>query len=111
MTIYEQLLSYFEGTEGRLHTAQEMKSELEQRYGTNPTSVIPSDYCYNRWNYGVTTQKPILIRVGVGEYRFIGPDQPYTGLIYGRPRGEVEDQVVGEWKNGQQKLYSNNSDA
>ena len=110
MTIYEQLLKYFEGAEDRLHTAGDIKSELEQRHGTNPASVIPSDYCYNRWNHGVTTQKPILIRVGLGEYRFIGPDQPYSGFIYGRPRGETEDHVVGEWKKGYRKLYSPFSD-
>ena len=75
MTIFEQLLEYFAGREDRLHTAAEIKSELEARYGTNPTSVIPSDYCYNRWNKGVTTQKPILDWVGPGEYRFIGPDK------------------------------------
>jgi hypothetical protein len=105
MTIYEKMLSYFQGTEDHLHISDEIKSNMQKWHGANPTSVIPSDYCYNRWNYGVTSQKPILIRVGPGEYRYIGPDQPYSGLIYGRPRGEKEDQVVGEWKKGQRTLY------
>ena len=106
MTIYEQMLSIFTGAESRLYTAGEIKSELETRYGTNPSSVIPSDYCYNRWNLGVTTQQPIFVRVGSGEYRFIGPDQPYTGLIFGRPRGDSGDRVIGECTKGKRKLYS-----
>ena len=104
MTIYEELLAILDGTEGRLHTAGEIKSKMVQRYGRNPSSVIASDYCYNRWNHGVTTQEPILVRAGLGEYRFIGPNQPYSGLIYGRPRGTSTDQVVGEWVEGKRHL-------
>lgn len=106
MTILEQFLSYFEGAEDRLYTAKEIKSELARRYGTNPASVIPSDYCYNRRNHGLISQTPIFVRVGRGEYRFIGRDQPYTGLIYGRPRGASADQVIGEWVDGEMRLYS-----
>ena len=105
MTIFEQLLAIFDGVEDRLYTTGEIKSLVERRYGTNPASVIPSDYCYNRWNFGVTHQKPIFVRVGSGEYRFIGLDQPYTGLIYGRPRGAPTEQVIGEWVEGKRQLY------
>ena len=110
MTIFEQMLSIFEGAENRLYTTGEIKSELERRYETKPTSVIPSDYCYNRWNFGVTSQKPIFVRVGSGEYRFIGTDQPYTGLIFGRPHGTSADQVVGECNKGERKLYSSTTE-
>ena len=105
MKIYEQMLSVFGGAGSRLYTANEIKSALEERYGTNPSSVIPSDYCYNRWNLGVSNQQPIFVRVGSGEYRFIGPDQPYTGLIFGRPRGTSGDRVIGECTKGERKLY------
>lgn len=109
MTIFEQLLSVFEGSEGILYSTAEIKAALTKRYGTNPDSVIPSDYCYNRWNHGLGSQKPVFVRVGFGEYRFIGPDRSYTGLIFGRPRGASTHQVVGEWVDGERRLYSSES--
>lgn len=104
MLIYEQLLSIFEEDTDRIYRTGEIRSELEHRFGTNRDSVIPSDYCYNRWNHGVNTQTPILVWLGKGRYRFIGPDQPYIGPILGRPRGTSADQVVGECIDGIRKM-------
>ena len=105
MTIYEQLLAIFEQNDDRIYTTGEIKSRLARRFKTNPSSVIPSDYCYNRWNHGVKEQPPILLWVRTGEYRFIGPDQPWNGEVWGRPFGTSGDRVIGECVNGVRKLY------
>jgi len=105
MSIYEQVLHSFGSTTGRLLTAEEIKTRLMERFETNPASVLPSDYCYNRWNQGISGQKPLFVRVGAGEYRYLGPDYPYSGLVYWRPSGATKDRVVGERVAGELRLY------
>ena len=105
VTIFDQLVEAFAGTSDRLVTAAEIRRTLFERYGTNPPSVLPSDYSYNRWNQGISQQKPLFVRVGAGEYRYLGADQPYTGLVFWRPKGSTADQVIGERVNGELRLF------
>lgn len=105
MTIYKQLLSTLSDRVGTLQTAADIRRRVVEAFGMNPTSVIPSDYCYNRLNLGVPDPKPLFLRVGTGEYQFVGPAFPYTGLVFGRPRGTTTDQVVGERGEGVLRLY------
>ena len=105
MTVYEQLAEVCSESDGQILTTAQIKSLLAERFGTNPSSVLPSDYCYNRWNQGIQLRNPVLIRVGSAEYRCAGPHYPYTGLVFWRPKGASEDQVVGEWVNGQLRMY------
>ncbi len=105
LTIYEQLLSTLSDRVGALLTAADIRRCVVGAFGTNPSSVIPSDYCYNRLNLGVPDPKPLFLRVGAGEYQFVGPSYPYTGLVYGRPRGTTTDRVVGERVEGVLRLY------
>jgi hypothetical protein len=77
-----------------------------ERFGTNPRSVIPSDYCYNRWNRLLAKNyRAFFAYVGAGEYRCLGEHAKYSGLIYWRPRGHTDDIVVGERINGVATLY------
>lgn len=105
LTIYEQLLSTLSDRVGTLLTAAEIRRCVAEAFGTNPSSVIPSDYCYNRLNLGVPDPKPLFLRVGAGEYQFVGPAYQYSGLVYGRPRGTTTDRVVGERVEGVLRLY------
>lgn len=105
-TIYEQLVEVFSGSDDRIISILEIRSTLQERFGTNATSILPSDYCYNRWNQGVTRQKPLFVRVGSGEYRYLGPDHPFTGVVFWRPKGARSDEVAGERINGELRLYS-----
>lgn len=105
LTIYEQLLATLTDRIGTLLTAADIRRRVVEAFGTNPTSVIPSDYCYNRLNLGVPDPKPLFLRVGAGEYQFVGPTHPYTGLVYGRPRGTTTDRIVGERVEGVLRLY------
>lgn len=64
LSIYEQLIQVCSGTGDRLLTATQIKALLAERFGTNPASVLPSDFCYNRWNQGISQRKPLFVRVG-----------------------------------------------
>lgn len=86
-------------------TTAEIKEWCEQNCDTNPASIIPSDYCYNRTNNGLNKEgrvyRPQLLEfVGRGRFRVLGKNYPYTGDMYARPRGYDEDIVVGHWENG-----------
>lgn len=100
MNIYTQLIEVCkERTDSHLSSAR-IRELVSTRFGTNPSSVIPSDYCYNRLNRGIAFKKHLFVRVGRSEYKYVGPEYPYSGRIYSRPKGVNQDRIVGEWKNG-----------
>lgn len=49
MTIYEQIKDALKNKINELVSPQEVKKTLQEKYGTNPDSIILSDYCYNRF--------------------------------------------------------------
>lgn len=82
-------------------TLQELYSIMMKRYGTKEGSIIPSDYCYNRVNNGITLKKPAVFEfLGSGNYRCLGSDYPYNGNIYHKPKGHGEF-IVGKCINGE----------
>lgn len=96
--------------EDHIVSTAEIKEWCEQNCDTNPSSIIPTDYCYNRTNNGINqdgrvARPKFLEFVGRGRFRVLGKNYPYTGDMYARPRGYDEDIVVGHWKNG--KFYTN----
>ena len=91
---------------------EEAGRELQVRYGNgpiprgelvthtvrlarcSPSSVLPSDYAYNRVNCAAESRvRPMFIREGRGQYRFVGPDYAYSGPILWQPAGEHERKV------------------
>ena len=64
----------------------------------NETSIIPSDYCYNRINLDIVDdfekRMHIFIYVCRDTYKFIGENASYTGNIVHK------DKIVGHWENG-----------
>ena len=79
---------------------------VTSKYGCNPASVIPSDYCYNRLNNGINYEKQLHLfeYIDVKTYRYLGLDYPYTGKIFHKPQGGYET-AVGELKDGILTLY------
>ena len=108
MTVFEQLVAALYGSEERLLSRAAIITAVVNRFGTNASSVIPADYCYNRWNRGVAGHKPLFVRVGTSEYRHLGPDYPYTGLVYWRRKGSGTDRVVGERVHGVLRMFEFN---
>lgn len=101
MTIYEQLIDVCAGMGDRIVSGADVIDRVVAKFGAKRTSVFPSDYCYNRWNLLLgARQRPLFIFLGGGEFRYLGPAAPYTGLVYWRPKGTNVDLVVGEWLDG-----------
>jgi hypothetical protein len=64
-----------------------------------PGSIQPQDYCFNLINKApYSFCYPMFEWVDQGQYKYLGPNYPYTGPIFWRP---VEgERQVGEWKDG-----------
>ena len=83
-------------------TRGELQHLMYERFNVTPGSVIPSDYCYNRLNNGITLNKPTLFKyLGGGKYLCLGEGYCYNGPILHRPRGEKTDKIIGECIDGE----------
>ena len=86
---------------GYIATTAELRKFIQEKYNIVSGSIIPSDYCYNRVNNGISLSKPTLFEhVDHGKYRCLGENYPYNGIIYHK------DQVIGSCVNGvREKIY------
>jgi hypothetical protein len=52
--------------------------------GTEKSSILPSDYCYNRTNEGINfqTHLHLFLSLNDGSYVYLGPQFPYNGPVY-----------------------------
>ncbi len=106
MSIVEQIKVTLTDCIGKILTATEIKNAVTVKYGTNANSIIPSDYCYNRFNSGISFDKHIFEYIGQNNYKYLGERYPYTGLIYHKPTNQNFDFIVGEWIAGRKIFYS-----
>jgi hypothetical protein len=100
-TIFEKVIEVLENQSKTIFSTAEIKELCIDKFNLNKTSIIPSDYCYNRTNHGIGEDKNILIFLGFGEYRYVGQDYLYSGWVYHKEKGFNQEQVVGEWRNRQ----------
>lgn len=93
---------------GREFSRSEIVSMVNKKFGRNETSIIPSDYCYNRLNNGINYETSLHLFEYTREntYKYLGINYPYTGKIYHKPKGSIEI-CVGELING--KLIGGNT--
>lgn len=105
MTIYEQIKVFLRDRTGETVTAKEIKNALKAKYGTNTSSIIPSDYCYNRINDGIRFDKHIFEYIDHNNYKYLGERFPFTGLIFHKPTGQTSEFIYGEWNNGRKIIY------
>ena len=82
MTIVEQFRECFKDTPiGTRFTRKQIIDMLHDKYGTNETSIIPSDHCYNMTNKGLrgsNRENNFFLNVGEGEYEYVG--EHFTGM-------------------------------
>jgi hypothetical protein len=109
MTIEEQMIAVANdlikkfGTE-HIVDLQQLYRIFKTQYNTNEGSIIPSDYCYNRINNGINLNKPTVFEfLGRGQYRCLGLNYPYNGIIYHKPKGLYEISV-GKCINGERLI-------
>ncbi|HLQ83234.1 MAG TPA: hypothetical protein VK121_05270 [Pseudogracilibacillus sp.] len=105
MTIYEQIKETLKDYLGETLSYKEIKEKIISNYNTNPSSIILSDYCYNRYNKGIAFNQHLFIYIDRSTYKYVGENYPYTGFIFHKPLGSNHASVVGEWDNGQYHLY------
>lgn len=105
MTVFEQLKAVLKDRIHDIVTPIEVKDLLANQFGTNPSSIILSDYCYNRYNSGISFNKHLFQYINRGCYKYLGENYPYTGFIFHKPKGQTKEIIVGEWKNGVKTLY------
>lgn len=85
---------------GHITTSTEIKDFIQSKYKIERDSIIPSDYCYNRVNDGITLSKPTLFEyLDHNRYRCLGENYPYNGDIYHK------EQIVGVCQNGERKVF------
>ena len=100
MTIYQQINELLKDQVGCEIKSSEVKSQLFEKHGTNPSSIMLYDYCYNRINDGTAFDRHIFQYISPGIYRYLGENYPFSGAIIHKPHGQNTEKVVGEWKNG-----------
>lgn len=111
MTINEQMEELINELVAKFGTdyiisRKEIQDLSWDKYRRKPGSIIPSDYCYNRVNNGISLDKPALFEfLGKGKYRCLGSNYPYNGPIYHKPRGYGEF-IVGKCVNGNRVISS-----
>jgi hypothetical protein len=100
MTIYEQIKGLFKDSKDVHVSTSQIKDQLKEKFGTNPSSIIPSDYCYNRCNDGINFDKHIFEYLGRNSYKYLGEGYSYTGEICHKPIGQMDEKIIGKWING-----------
>lgn len=109
MSNFELLCEYFKTAKiGDEFKAKDITLGMKKQFGVNPSSIIPSDYCYNRKNKAPYIPERVMFEyIKRGKYRYLGLGYPYTGEIVHKQRGQDQEKVVGSWLNGQITLYNN----
>ena len=108
-TVLNEVVQTFKDTPiNTIFTRSEIVELVSTKYSRNPTSIIPSDYCYNRLNKGINYENYLHLFEYTEEknYRYLGLNYPYTGKIIHKPKGGYE-VVVGELNEGVLIPYEN----
>jgi 5-methylcytosine-specific restriction protein A len=84
---------------------EEIQDALFNAFDVKRGSLLPSDYCYNRWNKGLPEHMPAFLEyLDRGNYRVLGANYPYNGEIFTRPKNEIQDRSVGYCIDGQKHI-------
>lgn len=101
---YRKVLHLFE--KDKVYERRQIINILNSVYH-NETSVIPSDYCYNRINLDIAEnfekRMHVFVYVKKNNYRFVGENYSYTGDIKHKSKRKgykYSDNIVGRWENG-----------
>jgi hypothetical protein len=100
LKIKDKVLSVFQDRLGERFLREEIIDLVVNTYpGTNRSSIIPSDYCYNMINAGIPFDFHIFESLDEGRYKCLGPNNSYTGPIYWKR------EQVGKWEEGRYQLW------
>lgn len=103
-TLYQKIIIVLENQKNQIITRSQLIEKLQKKFKVNPSSVIPSDYYYNRINDGAKFDKHLFHYEGKNGYKYLGENFRYSGKVYHRKKGTKEDEVVGEWDEGHKSI-------
>lgn len=66
-------------------------------------------YSYNRWNKGMSDIQPLLEWLNRGEYRYLGQNYPFNGIVIHHPQGSIPYKIA-EWNDGFLTYYNHYKD-
>ena len=107
MTITEQYRECLKDIPiGTKLTRTQIIDMLHSKYGTNETSIVPSDHCYNMTNKGLrgsNRDNNFFLNVGNGEYEYVG--EHFTGMaisdiihLYKQDFERVDSEERYKWR-------------
>jgi hypothetical protein len=100
LIIKDKMSTVFKDKAGQTFTRKGILDLVLTAYpGTNRSSVIPSDYCYNIINAGIKFDFHLFEYLGDAQYKWLGVNHPYTGPICWK------DEKVGKWTEGEFYLW------
>lgn len=106
MTIKEEMIAVFANTKiGTIFSRDEIITIVYNKFGRNKSSIIPTDFCYNRYNNGLDFGKhmPIFEYTYDKRFKYLGEKYPYTGLVFHKPKGKNE-VCIGKMIDGIPKI-------
>ena len=106
--IQQEMIETFLDTKiGTTFSTSEIKDMVNSKFGRNKSSIIPSDYCYNRYNFGINYEKQLHLfqYLDNGEYKYLGVEYPYSGKIFHKIKGTSTELMVGEVFEGVAKFF------
>jgi 5-methylcytosine-specific restriction protein A len=101
MAIFDQVDQILLAQAKTIFSSSEIRDLCHENFGANKSSVLPSDYCYNRTNHGIGNNNNILIFHGYGEYEYVGRGYKYNGPMLHKVQSSKEEIIVGNWTNGE----------
>ncbi|MDO4935806.1 MAG: hypothetical protein Q4E42_04045 [Phascolarctobacterium sp.] len=113
MTVLEKVTEYVRNKmRGNKHLIKMTSGEIvadvvRSKYHNVKSSIIPSDYCYNRFNLGLFRKNNIKLFVWDKEndiYEFVGENADYSGLIYG-DSAQMNNDEIGMCEHGKRHLF------
>ena len=88
---------------GEIYNHSELRKFLEENKLFSVKNVAA--YSYNRWNKGMMEIHPLLEWLNRGEYKFLGENHPYSGIVIHHPQGGIPYKI-GEWIEGELKFFN-----
>jgi hypothetical protein len=82
---------------------QEIIKVIHDRFGTNETSIIPSDYCYNMTNKGKHTEADFFLNIETGLYEYVGENYKGTAILdiiaaYKKDFARINEEERYKWE-------------
>lgn len=88
---------------GEIYNHSELRKFLEENKLFSVKNVAA--YSYNRWNKGMMEIHPLLEWINRGEYKYLGENYPYNGIVIHHPQAGIPYKIA-EWVEGELTFFN-----